>query len=182
MNAEKPGDLYSHVASMVEKKVNQDANDPNSPHHAIAKKMAGNVKRKVVKQTVMTSVYGVTFIGARKQIFKQLKDKEYLDENLNEPYQASFYIAQTTLNCIRDLFSSAHHIKKWLIECAGLVANTQNPVSWITPIGLPVVQPYRSKSSLDLITTVIQKISISSNPDSVAIIYLSSIYIFSILQ
>ena len=97
MNAEKPGDLYSHVASMVERKVSQDARDPSSKFHEIAKKMEGNVKRKVVKQTVMTSVYGVTFIGARQQIFKQLKDKEFLNEDENEPYQASFYLALTTL-------------------------------------------------------------------------------------
>lgn len=30
---------------------------------------------KVVKQTVMTSVYGVTFVGARKQIQSVLGDK-----------------------------------------------------------------------------------------------------------
>jgi DNA-directed RNA polymerase len=31
----------------------------------IAEGLKGNVTRKVIKQTVMTSVYGVTFIGAR---------------------------------------------------------------------------------------------------------------------
>ena len=30
---------------------------------------------QVVKQTVMTSVYGVTFVGARKQIQNVLEDK-----------------------------------------------------------------------------------------------------------
>mmetsp|Transcript_21171 Transcript_21171/g.32484 ORF Transcript_21171/g.32484 Transcript_21171/m.32484 type:complete len:777 (-) Transcript_21171:2471-4801(-) len=35
----------------------------------------GIIDRKVVKQTVMTSVYGVTFIGARDQILKRLYDK-----------------------------------------------------------------------------------------------------------
>lgn len=30
---------------------------------------------QVVKQTVMTSVYGVTFIGARMQILSRLKEK-----------------------------------------------------------------------------------------------------------
>lgn len=63
----------------------------------------------------MTSVYGVTFIGARKQIFRQLKDKEYLDDKENDPYEASYYLALTTLDCIKDLFSGAHGIKKWLI-------------------------------------------------------------------
>jgi len=31
----------------------------------VAEGLKGNVTRKVIKQTVMTSVYGVTFIGAR---------------------------------------------------------------------------------------------------------------------
>lgn len=31
--------------------------------------------RKLVKQTVMTSVYGVTYIGARDQIMRRLKER-----------------------------------------------------------------------------------------------------------
>lgn len=50
---------------MVEKKVNEHAADKSHKYHNIALKMVGNIKRKTVKQTVMTSVYGVTFIGAR---------------------------------------------------------------------------------------------------------------------
>lgn len=40
----------------------------------IAKIVKGFVKRKVIKQTVMTTVYGVTRYGAKLQIAKQLKD------------------------------------------------------------------------------------------------------------
>ncbi|EAR93244.2 DNA-directed RNA polymerase (macronuclear) [Tetrahymena thermophila SB210] len=167
MNAQKPGDLYSHVARMVEQRVGKDANDDLAKYNAIAKKLSGNIKRKVVKQTVMTSVYGVTFVGARKQIYKQLRDKDFLTEE--EAYEASYYLAQTTLDCIKDLFSSAHYIKKWLINCAGLIANTSNPVSWITPMGLPVVQPYRSKGQLDVINTVIQKIAVEQDSDRLPI-------------
>ena len=39
----------------------------------IAQVLEGKVSRKVVKQTVMTTVYGVTRFGARLQIAKQLK-------------------------------------------------------------------------------------------------------------
>ena len=35
----------------------------------------GTVDRKLVKQTVMTSVYGVTFIGARLQIASRLEER-----------------------------------------------------------------------------------------------------------
>jgi len=165
---ERPGDIYTAVANMVQERINMDAENPASKHHKLAKKLVGNVKRKIVKQTVMTSVYGVTFIGARAQIHKQLRDKDFLDQDDDkEVYDASHYIASYTLDCIRDLFSGAHEIKKWLITCAGLIANTANPVSWITPLGLPVVQPYRSKKQVDVISTIIQRVTISNNQDDV---------------
>lgn len=50
---------------MVERRVDSDSINPKSQYHEIAIKLQGHIKRKVVKQTVMTSVYGVTFIGAR---------------------------------------------------------------------------------------------------------------------
>ena len=39
------------------------------------------VDRKLVKQTVMTSVYGVTFIGARQQIMKRLQEKGHFTDD-----------------------------------------------------------------------------------------------------
>lgn len=135
MKLDRPGDIYTHVANMISSKVEKDSADPESKYYKIANKLKGNIKRKVVKQTVMTSVYGVTFIGARKQIYKQLKDKDFMHEDERDAYEASYYIALLTLDSIKDLFSGAHEIKKWLIKCAGLIAETKNPVSWITPFG-----------------------------------------------
>ncbi len=132
---ERPGDVYTHVANMISAKVEKDSLDPDSKYYKIANKLKGNIKRKIVKQTVMTSVYGVTFIGARKQIYKQLKDKDFMHDDERDAYEASYYIAMLTLDSIKDLFSGAHEIKKWLIQCAGLIAETKNPVSWITPFG-----------------------------------------------
>jgi DNA-directed RNA polymerase len=39
----------------------------------IAQVLEGYIRRKVIKQTVMTTVYGVTRFGARLQIARQLK-------------------------------------------------------------------------------------------------------------
>jgi len=41
----------------------------------IAQVLEGHIHRKVIKQTVMTTVYGVTRFGARLQIARQLKGK-----------------------------------------------------------------------------------------------------------
>ena len=44
-----------------------------------AKLVNGLIDRGVVKRTVMTSVYGVTFIGAKKQIQEKIEEKVRFD-------------------------------------------------------------------------------------------------------
>ena len=62
---DRPGDVYTHVAKMVIKMLDEAISDPNDANRELALKLKDNIKRKTIKQTVMTSVYGVTFIGAR---------------------------------------------------------------------------------------------------------------------
>ena len=68
VNSVIPGDLYSHIKKMVDDKVDAICEDSSHQDFEIAKKLQGNIIRKTVKQTVMTTVYGVTYLGARKQI------------------------------------------------------------------------------------------------------------------
>jgi len=134
--AEKPQDVYSGVCRLVQERVAKDAAEGDR----LAKMLNGLVDRKVVKQTVMTSVYGVTFIGARQQILNRLKDVGFPEEEI---YAAAIYLARTTLNSIGDVFTGADNIKKWLAQCARSIALHSYDVAWVTPLGLPVVQPYR---------------------------------------
>lgn len=39
------------------------------------------IDRKLVKQTVMTSVYGVTYVGAREQIKRRLEEKGLITDD-----------------------------------------------------------------------------------------------------
>ena len=100
----------------------------------------------------MTSVYGVTFVGAKDQIFRQLKDQNFLKDD-DQIFLAANYVAQLTLKAISNLFDRAHLIKKWLKKCAKLITDTNNSVAWLTPVGLPIVQPYRTFSHLDVVKT-----------------------------
>jgi DNA-directed RNA polymerase len=52
---------------------------------------------------------------------------------------------QVTLDCLHQMFDSAKDIMQWLSLCARVVAKADKPVQWTTPLGLPVVQPYRKK-------------------------------------
>lgn len=47
----------------------------------------------MVKQTVMTSVYGVTYIGARDQIKRRLKERCAIEDDV-ELFAASCYAAK----------------------------------------------------------------------------------------
>ena len=72
----------------------------------------GLIDRKVVKQTVMTSVYVVTFVGARKQIQARLEEKLEMtdmdpDEIENAAYMAGHYVAHITMDALRELFTGA---------------------------------------------------------------------------
>ena len=160
----KPSDIYTHVSKMVIAMLQDDiaAGEEMAP---LADKLSDNIKRKTIKQTVMTSVYGVTFIGAREQIYRQLRDQNFLSEE--ETYKASLYIAKLTLKAISNLFTGAHGIKKWFRECANTVSKTGNPVGWMTPLGLPVVQPYRKESNLDLINIVGHKMQVPREIENV---------------
>jgi len=84
-------------------------------------------------------------------------------EDEQDEYKASIQVTKYTMESIKNLFDRAHNIKKWLIECASLVIDTNNPVSWITPMGIPVVQPYRIESDVDQVKTISHTIIINKD-------------------
>jgi DNA-directed RNA polymerase, mitochondrial len=68
VDAPEPQDVYGVVAQKFAKLVADDAADARSEHAQYARSLRGHTDRKLVKQTVMTTVYGVTKRGARDQV------------------------------------------------------------------------------------------------------------------
>ncbi|RXW11654.1 hypothetical protein EST38_g14201 [Candolleomyces aberdarensis] len=118
---DRPSDVYTFVGKKVERLVDEDAKNGNV--HAIA--LQGKITRKVVKQTVMTTVYGVTFVGARDQLHKQLSDRGDIPEELC--WLSSAYLAKKVLACIGDTFVGAQSIQTWLNLCARLISKSISP-------------------------------------------------------
>ncbi|PPQ65459.1 hypothetical protein CVT24_010790, partial [Panaeolus cyanescens] len=116
--ADRPSDVYSHVGRAVEKLIEEEA----AAGDAIAKLLKGKISRKVVKQTVMTTVYGVTFVGAREQIEGQLRDRGDVPEE--HCWTAASYLAHKVLACIGDTFTGAKAIQTWLTLCARLISKS----------------------------------------------------------
>uniref|UniRef100_A0A7E4UYQ3 DNA-directed RNA polymerase n=1 Tax=Panagrellus redivivus TaxID=6233 RepID=A0A7E4UYQ3_PANRE len=143
-----PADVYSSVAARVESKRIEDEQNPDAPGHEVAVElraaMPQTVPRKVVKQTVMTTVYGVTPFGARQQIKRQLKALGIPSE---EAARYAKYLAERTLASLHDAFTASMNIKEWLRDCASATTQLMKPIEWTTPLGMPVMQPYLSIES-----------------------------------
>jgi len=182
----EPQDVYMEVCAIVNHKIDEDfsramttASEELTEDHRFAKRLKGMVDRKVIKQTVMTSVYGVTFVGARRQIMGQLEEKfieagMHPDEVDREAYAASGYLARHTLEALKELFGGARDIMEWLGTCAQLISKQERDmnedtfkgdvVSWVTPLGLPVTQPYR-KFGTTMVKTVLQTVQVEMGHD-----------------
>ncbi|XP_072944627.1 DNA-directed RNA polymerase, mitochondrial [Epargyreus clarus] len=140
----RPHDVYTDVAALVEKQRARDA----AAGVAAAATLEGFVRRKVIKQTVMTTVYGVTRFGARLQIAKQLKDiEEFPKEHV---WTCSHYLTAKTFDSLREMFTSTKLIQDWFTDCAKMIAGVcGESVRWRTPLGLPVLQPYYRRAPHD---------------------------------
>ncbi|XP_051122130.1 DNA-directed RNA polymerase 1B, mitochondrial-like [Andrographis paniculata] len=164
---DKPADVYSGIAARVLEIMKRDAaKDPETDLNAKhARMLIDHVDRKLVKQTVMTSVYGVTYIGARDQIKRRLKERNAIEDD-TESFICACYAAKITLTALGEMFEAARSIMSWLGDCAKIIAMENQPVRWTTPLGLPVVQPYRQLGK-HMIKTSLQVLTIQRETDKV---------------
>ena len=123
---DRPSDVYTGVADLVRQEIAADALAGNTT----AQLLDGRVTRKVVKQTVMTNVYGVTFIGAAAQVRTRLAETIPLSDleaaNLDLGI-VSRYVAQKIFRSLGSLFRGAHEIQYWLTECASRICCALTP-------------------------------------------------------
>ena len=76
---------------------------------AIARVLQGSITRKVIKQTVMTTSYGVTAYGAREQIGRQLKDAGTVPKE--KIFEARDYLQHKVFEALDNMFVVSKHIK-----------------------------------------------------------------------
>ncbi|KAM3538822.1 hypothetical protein ARSEF1564_008265 [Beauveria bassiana] len=122
---DRPADVYSAVADLVKQAITKDAKANNK----FGLVLDGKITRKVVKQTVMTNVYGVTFSGAKKQVCKQI-DALYPDlgKQCGIPHlMLATYIARHVFTALATMFRGAHDIQYWLGEIGGRVCRALTP-------------------------------------------------------
>ncbi|CZS89198.1 related to DNA-directed RNA polymerase, mitochondrial [Rhynchosporium agropyri] len=113
---DRPADVYTAVADLVKASIREDA--ANGDERGLI--LQDKITRKVVKQTVMTNVYGVTFIGAKAQVRRQLVTgfPNLPKEGPTNMNMLSAYIATKIFTALSTMFKGAHDIQYWLGDCA----------------------------------------------------------------
>ena len=92
----------------------------------------------------MTFAYSVTSIGIRDQIASEMRkqtDGQFLQGHEN--WKAAAFLAPVVEEAIRTVVDRAAEAMDWLKEVAGHVLDCDQPMTWVTPLGFPVVHPYR---------------------------------------
>lgn len=122
---DRPADVYTAVADLVKESIAKDL----LTGHPMAQVLDGKITRKVVKQTVMTNVYGVTFIGAKAQVRKQLVAayRNLPDNDEMNPGSLASYIVTKIFTGLSTMFRGAHDIQYWLGDCASRISTSLTP-------------------------------------------------------
>lgn len=122
---DRPSDIYSAVAEMVKAELAAEAAQGDQ----LATALEGRLTRKVVKPTVMTNVYGVTFNGAKAQVRRALEDNfpDFPSTVIVNIDNASSYIARKIFKSLSTMFNGAHDIQYWLATCAERISDALTP-------------------------------------------------------
>ncbi|PVU90318.1 hypothetical protein BB561_004932 [Smittium simulii] len=123
--SDRPQDVYTAILNIVNSEVENDYKDGVRE----ATLLRGHLKRKVIKQTVMTNVYGVTLIGAKLQIISRLKEvvDPVTEECIFDDADLrilSVYLAKKVFLSLGVMFESARKIQDWLNEAAKRISKS----------------------------------------------------------
>jgi len=148
LDREEPADLYLRVVHALRPRVEADARAGNAAATAWLDPATGEatrVTRKAVKRGVMTTPYGVTRGGLRRQILGHLEPEQ--SGPFDEPWQTADYLAAALRGGIGAVVGNAPAVMTWLQDVAtALFTEFGHGVAWTTPAGFPVVvEHYREK-------------------------------------
>lgn len=150
----RPGGVYSQVSDIVRSSVAKDVNATkvlavtvrgktySFETGPIARAMLPLVCRDMAKPIVMRKVYGVTEYGAKKAIRDFILEAG-VKMDPPERYCATKYIVGKMMEAIGQVCSAAREIMDHLAETARACVADGQPMQHTTPLGFPVVQPYR---------------------------------------
>jgi DNA-directed RNA polymerase len=163
-NSKQPADIYQTVADLVKTKVtadllservlefrNKDGEVINTARVAdLARKLLDyGVNRSLVKRNVMTYSYSSKRAGMQDQILEDtmrpLQLQVLSGEIEKHPFgddggfAAARYLSEVTYQSIVETVKRPAVVMRYLQDIARVMSHEERPVTWTTPIGLPVM-------------------------------------------
>ena len=142
---EIPSDIYEEVALVLRSKVAKDID--SGVKEALPWK--DKITRKITKRGVMTTPYGVTRYGLRKQLQYECEkiDKNYLGitEEIGLYYG---YLSNHLYDAIGEVVIAARTAMVWLQQVAEIASQANKVIRWTTPVGFTPCQDYRRQKLL----------------------------------
>ena len=163
--SDRPSDVYMEVAVVACRKVMDRADAGDEMAQLILSKVTNlTTWRKVVKQNVMTSVYGVTRIGAKEQLEPRLVEAGIARSQVAK---AAAWLAKVTMESIGEKCRAASEIMAWLKGSVRTILgkDRNRPIEWLTPMGFPVLQPYWNQRTMRIGTNVSPWMLVLDVPD-----------------
>lgn len=151
---EHPSDVYMEVGMVAMRKVMDRAAEGDEFARLVLTKVTRPDQwRKLVKQNVMTTPYGVTRIGASEQIQPRLVE---LGMERKDVSRTAHWLAKVTIESIGEKCAAASRIMSWLRGAVRQIVlkDRSRPIEWVTPLGFPVLQPYWNQSRMRIKTSV----------------------------
>lgn len=115
------------------------------------------ITRKVTKRSVMTLPYGSKEYGFADQLREDIimpaidSQGEHVFPSAGA---AARYMAALIWDALQSTVVAAVGAMNWLQKAAGALASQDMPAHWVTPVGFPVWQEYRTKETKRVDTTI----------------------------
>ena len=161
--SDSPEDMYLEVLDVLAHRVGLAADAGN----AMAIESMQYLTRSLVKRPCMTRWYGLTRVGARLQVIDELKD---MGVQRGQLFRMGQYLSNEILTSIGSLCGKAAEIFEWLDTCGRLMVayKPYQPLRWTSPIGMPVVQPYKNYGKCT-IKTCLQRVTLAYRKENVKV-------------
>jgi DNA-directed RNA polymerase, mitochondrial len=154
--AEEPEDLYERVAESVRGAVSRDAAEGDA---LAALALANGVGRNLVKRNVMTFAYSSAQYGFRQQLLDDtmgpLNDAVLMGRAESNPWEceredgtmdggfaATGYLSKRIYQAVTQTVRKATEGMDFFRQVAGVLAAHNKPLTFTSPVGLPVVHKY----------------------------------------
>ena len=147
--SDKPSDVYQQVCDVVERNI-------STMNDTYSNMWKGKVTRKCLKQNVMTFAYGSTHKGRQNQIRDYLrkqadkgtpvfdfpKSMSRVDRR-NLEWNLVMFMATEAGKAIDEVLIGPRQTMDWFKSIVREYNKDKQAMTWVTPVGFPVIQDYR---------------------------------------